>query len=167
MAKQMQKACIKLGVLQGDTGVLKMDTYDTPGLIYSEGADIIPLRNFFRDAIALGQKSYAYNRVMVGGRIENQLGAVMLDPELKKRPGARGEIVYQKLKHSQLGALTAIAREEDIKIPSTHNIRDVTLYNTALDRLRAERNTLDKAKQPQAAAFTDRDRSGSGSLEVG
>jgi 8-oxo-dGTP pyrophosphatase MutT (NUDIX family) len=167
MAKQMQKACVKLGVLQGDTGVLKMDTHDTPGLIYSEGADIIPLRNFFRDAIALGQKSIAYDLVMVGGRITNQLGAVMIDPELEQRPSAKGEIIYQKLKHSQMGALTAIAREDDVKIPSTNNITYVTLYNTALDRLRSERNTLDNAKKPQPSAFTDRGRGETESRDVG
>jgi hypothetical protein len=83
------------------------------------------------------------------------------------RPGAKGEIIYQKLKHSQMGALTAIAREDDVKIPSTNNITYVTLYNTALDRLRSERNTLDKAKQPQAAAFVDRKTDASGTLEVG
>ena len=165
MAKQMQNACIKLGLLQGDTGDLKMDTHDTPGLIYYEGADVIPLRNFFRDAIALSQKSVAYDLVMVGGRTTNQLGNVI--SELEMRPGAKGEIIYQKLKHSQMGALTAIAREDDVKIPSTNNITYVTLYNTALDRLRSERNTLDNAKKPQPSAFTDRGRGETESRDVG
>ena len=114
-AKQMRDTCIDLGLLEGDMGTTKMDTNDIPGMLYQEGAQVMPLKDFFLYGVALAAESRSYDNVMAGNVRRAADGSMAFDRKVDGNPVSSVDKLYQKYAHSQLGMLTAIAMPADVQ----------------------------------------------------
>lgn len=140
IAQHMRETCIEIGVLEGDKGVIKMDTKDTPGRLYQEGASVVPLRDYVQRAVALGEKSESYRDVMLGGRTINNYGHQTISYHDASNGEMRhhADILHQQYSASQLGLVLSIARAADVMVDGKVGIRSAGDHRTALEQTRRE-----------------------------